>query len=46
MANVLHLFQASRGRCLRRELRGQRGMMCRVIVGGTIRRGDSVERVS
>jgi MOSC domain-containing protein YiiM len=31
---------------LRRELRGRRGMLCRVIAGGTIRRGDSVERIS
>ena len=31
---------------LRRELRGRRGMLCRVIAGGMIRRGDSVERIS
>lgn len=31
---------------LRRELRGRRGMLCRVIASGTIRRGDSVERIS
>jgi MOSC domain-containing protein YiiM len=31
---------------LRRELRGRRGMLCRVIAGGTIRRGDSIERIS
>jgi MOSC domain-containing protein YiiM len=30
---------------LRRELRGRRGMLCRVIASGTIRRGDSVERI-
>lgn len=31
---------------LRRELRGRRGMLCRVIAGGLIRRGDSVDRIS
>lgn len=31
---------------LRRELRGRRGMLCRVIAGGLIRRGDSIERIS
>ena len=31
---------------LRRELRGRRGMLCRVIAGGMIRRGDSVEKLS
>ena len=31
---------------LRRELRGRRGMLCRVIVSGMIRRGDNVERIS
>jgi MOSC domain-containing protein YiiM len=30
---------------LRRELRGRRGMLCRVICGGAIRRDDSIERV-
>jgi len=30
---------------LRRELRGRRGMLCRVIEGGVIRRGDPIERV-
>lgn len=30
---------------LRRELWGRRGMLCRVTSGGTIRRGDSMERV-
>ena len=31
---------------LRRELRGRRGMLCRVIAGGVIRRGDTIERIS
>jgi MOSC domain-containing protein YiiM len=31
---------------LRRELRGRRGMLCRVIVGGVIRQGDRIERIS
>jgi MOSC domain-containing protein YiiM len=31
---------------LRKELWGQRGMMCRVIEGGTIRRGDAIEKIS
>jgi MOSC domain-containing protein YiiM len=31
---------------LKRELRGRRGMMCRVIASGMIRRGDSIERIS
>jgi MOSC domain-containing protein YiiM len=31
---------------LRSELRGRRGMLCRVIAGGMIRRGDKVERIS
>jgi MOSC domain-containing protein YiiM len=30
---------------LRKEMWGRRGMLCRVIEGGTIRRGDSIERV-
>jgi MOSC domain-containing protein YiiM len=30
---------------LRRELRGRRGMLCRVIAGGTIRRGDPIEKI-
>ena len=29
---------------LRRELYGRRGMLCRVIEGGTIRRGDAIEK--
>jgi MOSC domain-containing protein YiiM len=31
---------------LRRELRGRRGMLCRVIATGLIRQGDRVERIS
>jgi MOSC domain-containing protein YiiM len=31
---------------LRRELRGRRGILCRVIAGGTIRRGDTIEKIS
>jgi MOSC domain-containing protein YiiM len=31
---------------LRRELRGRRGMLCRVVAGGVIRTGDAIERVS
>src|SRR6266849_7104218 len=31
---------------LLRELRGRRGMLCRVIAGGMIRRGDNIERIS
>jgi MOSC domain-containing protein YiiM len=31
---------------LRRELRGRRGMLCRVIASGIIRRGDTIERLS
>jgi MOSC domain-containing protein YiiM len=31
---------------LRREIYGRRGMLCRVLEGGTIRRGDSIERLS
>ena len=31
---------------LRRELRGRRGMLCRVIASGMIRCGVSVERIS
>jgi MOSC domain-containing protein YiiM len=30
---------------LRRELRGRRGMLCRVIEGGIIRRGDPIEKI-
>jgi MOSC domain-containing protein YiiM len=29
---------------LRKELHGRRGMLCRVIDGGTIRRGDVIEK--
>jgi MOSC domain-containing protein YiiM len=31
---------------LRREMRGRRGMLCRVMQGGMIRRGDTIEKVS
>jgi MOSC domain-containing protein YiiM len=31
---------------LRKELWGRRGMLCRVIEAGTIRRGDSIERLA
>jgi MOSC domain-containing protein YiiM len=31
---------------LRRELRGRRGMLCRVTAGGLIRNGDRIERIS
>lgn len=30
---------------LRRELRGRRGMLCRVVAGGTIRTGDAIEKL-
>jgi len=31
---------------LRREMWGRRGMLCRVIEGGTIRRGDVIEKMA
>lgn len=31
---------------LRRELYGRRGMLCRVVQGGTIRRGDVIQRLA
>jgi MOSC domain-containing protein YiiM len=31
---------------LRKELWGRRGMLCRVLEGGVIRRGDSIHKVS
>jgi MOSC domain-containing protein YiiM len=31
---------------LRKELWGRRGMLCRVIEGGIIRRGDAIEKIS
>ncbi|MGB4785238.1 MAG: MOSC domain-containing protein [Candidatus Acidiferrum sp.] len=31
---------------LRKEMWGRRGMLCRVIEGGMIRRGDAIERLS
>jgi MOSC domain-containing protein YiiM len=33
-------------RGLRREMRGRRGMLCSVLEGGMIRRGDSIEKIS
>ena len=30
---------------LRREMRGRRGMLCQVLEGGIIRRGDTIEKV-
>ena len=30
---------------LRRELWGRRGMLCRVVEGGVVRRGDSIQRI-
>jgi MOSC domain-containing protein YiiM len=31
---------------LRREMYGRRGMLCRVVEGGTIRAGDGIQRVA
>jgi MOSC domain-containing protein YiiM len=31
---------------LQKELRGRRGKLCRVLDGGVIRRGDSIEKLS
>jgi MOSC domain-containing protein YiiM len=31
---------------LRREMYGRRGMLCRVLEGGTIRTGDTIQRVA
>jgi MOSC domain-containing protein YiiM len=31
---------------LRKELRGRRGVLCRVVSGGVIRRGDSIDKIS
>ncbi len=31
---------------LRKELWGRRGMLCRVLQGGMIRRGDAIEKLS
>jgi MOSC domain-containing protein YiiM len=31
---------------LRKELWGRRGMLCRVVAGGVIRRGDTIEKIS
>ena len=30
---------------LRKEMRGRRGMLCRVVEGGTVREGDSIEKL-
>jgi MOSC domain-containing protein YiiM len=30
---------------LRKEMRGRRGMLCRVIEGGTVRAGDAIEKL-
>jgi len=30
---------------LRREMRGRRGMLCQVLEGGTILRGDTIEKI-
>ena len=30
---------------LRKELWGRRGMLCRVVAGGMIRRGDTIEKI-
>jgi len=31
---------------LRKEIRGRRGMLCRVLRGGTIRQGDGIEKLT
>jgi len=31
---------------LRKEIRGRRGMLCRIVKGGTIRQGDSIEKLA
>jgi len=31
---------------LRREIRGRRGMLCRVLEGGVVRAGDRIERIT
>ena len=31
---------------LRKEIRGRRGMFCRIIKGGTIRPGDTIDRLA
>lgn len=31
---------------LRKEIRGRRGILCRVLRGGTIRTGDAIEKVA
>jgi MOSC domain-containing protein YiiM len=31
---------------LRQEIRGRRGMLCRIVKGGIIRRGDGIEKLA
>lgn len=31
---------------LRKEIRGRRGMLCRIVKGGFIRQGDNIEKLS
>jgi MOSC domain-containing protein YiiM len=31
---------------LRKEIRGRRGMLCRIVKGGIIRRGDGIEKLA
>ncbi len=31
---------------LRQEMRGRRGMLCRVVQGGVVRRGDTIEKIA
>jgi MOSC domain-containing protein YiiM len=31
---------------LRREMRGRRGMLCRVLQGGVVRQGDAIEKLA
>jgi MOSC domain-containing protein YiiM len=31
---------------LRREIRGRRGMLCRVLEGGVVRAGDRIEKIA
>jgi MOSC domain-containing protein YiiM len=45
VCNPCDLMEAVR-QGLRKELWGRRGMLCRVLEGGVIRRGDSIEKLS